>query len=202
MPVVMTTENASDRWRPSMAWWAIGFLAVMLTAVDGFGATSLRRAIGYIGSTQQPFRDWLLYLVVMLPIFAATVLGAVCLTQRVFGGRGMAIRRVAAAFLVTVLTTIVALGQITLASVYDYGDQVDEVAQIHHLHATGAAAVRFDPGENPPANRSACTGICAGKHDTLVIHERAIRIAATFLLPTNALVVLFALALCGGQLWL
>ena len=71
-----SNTSTPPRARPSVSWWTVGLFAVVLTAADGFWATSLRGAVGYIEATQQPFPDWLRYLAVMLPIFAAAVFGA------------------------------------------------------------------------------------------------------------------------------
>ena len=68
--------------------WTVAALALVLTAADGFLATSLRGAAGYIQNTQQPFRDWVLYLAVMVPIFAATILGALWLGTPARPARG------------------------------------------------------------------------------------------------------------------
>jgi hypothetical protein len=189
------------RSRLPVSWWTVGVFAVVLAAADGFWSTSLRGAIGYINATQEPFRDWLLYLAVMLPIFGTTVLGALWLAQRFFGGRRTGARLAAAAALVVVLTTGVGVAQIALTSVYDYRAQANQVVQIHHLHADAGARLRFDPGAALPADVSTCTGTCAGKRDTLAIHVRAVKIAVIVLLLTNALLVLWALALRGGQVW-
>src|SRR4249919_339461 len=78
--------------------WTVAALALILTAADGFLATALRGATGYIENTQQPFRDWLLYLAVMLPIIAGTVLAALWLARRLV--RHQPLRLLTAAILV------------------------------------------------------------------------------------------------------
>ena len=82
-----------------MSWWTVGPFALVVTAADGFWATSLRGATATSRSTQQPFPDWLRYLAVMLPIYGAAVFGALWLAQPA-GRRGAgAVRIVAAALL-------------------------------------------------------------------------------------------------------
>ena len=188
--------------RLPVSWWTVGIFAMVLAAADGFWATSLRRAIGYIGSTQEPFRDWLLYIAVMVPIFAATVVGALWLAQRLSGGRRHAVRVVSAAVLVVVLTTIVGVGQIALTSVYDYRDQARQVVQIHHLHAGSETVLRLDPGQTLPARPVDVHRHVRGQaRHAGRIHLRAIKIAVVLLLATNAVLVLWTMALRGGRLW-
>ena len=87
MSPTSNTEHITARARLPVSWWTVGLFALLLTAADGFWATSLRGAVGYIEATQQPFPDWLRYLVVMLPIYGAAVFGALWIAQRLTGGR-------------------------------------------------------------------------------------------------------------------
>ena len=183
-----------------MSWWTVGLFAVVLTAADGFWATSLRGAVGYIEATQQPFPDWIRYVAVMLPFYAAAVFAALWLTQRLAGHRRGAVRIAVAALLCVVLTTAVAVAQIGLTSSYDYRTQSNQLVLMDELHDHGSAAYRVDPGTVPPATAD-CGGVCSAKQQTLDVHLRAIAIISIVLLVTNAVLVLWALALRGGQVW-
>ena len=180
--------------------WTVAAFALVLTAADGFLATSLRGATGYIQNTQEPFRDWLLYLAVMLPIFAGTVLGALWLARRLV--RHRAVRLLVGAVLVVVLTSLIALAQMGLTAVYDYRSQVQQLTLMHHIHDGAGTTIRVDPGVSVPAEAPACSGLCSQKQGTLDAHVRGLRLGLLLLLVTNGVLVLWALALRGGRIWI
>ncbi len=195
-------SDLPDHRRLGVSWWTVGVFAVVLAAADGFWATSLRGAVGFIQNIDQPFHDWLLYLAVMLPIFAATIYLALRLAQRFAGDRRGVVRLAVAAALVVVLTTVVAIAQISLTAVYDYHSQQAQIALMHHIHnQNGPTEIRLDPGVTVAPNQPTCTGLCAEKQQTIDVHYRAIRLAALLVLLTNTVLVLWALALRGGRLW-
>ena len=202
MSVNPTANDLQDGHRIGVSWWTVGVFAAVLAAADGFWATSVRGAVGFIQNVQEPFHDWLLYLAVMGPIFAAAIFGALWLTNRLAGSRGGAVRIIVAAALVVVATTVLAIAQVALTAVYDYHSQQAQVALIHHLHSnlSGNVPYRLDPGVTIPAQPS-CTGLCSEKAQTIEVHYRAIRLAAVILLVTNLVLVLWALALRGGRMW-
>ena len=179
--------------------WTVAAFALVVTAADGFWATSLRGATGYIQNTQEPFRDWVLYLAVMLPIFAGTVLGALWLARRLV--RHGAVRLLVGAALVVVMTSVIALAQMGLTAVYDYRSQVQQQTLMHHIHDGAGTTIRVDPGVSVPAEAPTCTGLCAQKQGTLDAHVRGLRLGLLLLLATNGVLVLWALALRGGRIW-
>ena len=195
-------SDLPDDRRLAVSWWTVGVFAVLLAAADGFWATSVRGAVGFIQNIDQPFHDWLLYMAVMLPIFAATIYLAIRLAQRFGGGRSGVARVTIAAALVVVLTTVVAVAQISLTAVYDYHSQQSQIALMHHIHnLNGPTEIRLDPGVTVAPNQPSCIGLCAEKQQTIDVHYRAIRLAVLLLLLTNTVLVLWALALRGGRLW-
>ena len=194
-------EYVAARRRAPVSWWTVGVFAVLLTAADGFWATSLRGAVGFIEATQQPFPDWVRYVAVMLPIFAGVVVGSLILADRLTGDRRGALRVAAAGLLVTALATAVAVAQISLTAAYDYRSQSNQLVVMHDLHDHGDAAARLDPGTVASNAAPACGGTCSAKQQTLAVHVRAIGVAAVLLLVTNVVLVLWALALRGGRVW-
>jgi hypothetical protein len=191
-----------DERRLGVSWWTVGLFALLLAAADGFWATSVRGAVGFIQNVDQPFHDWLFYLAVMLPIFAATVYLAIRLAQRFGRDRSGIVRVTLAAALVVVLTTVVAIAQISLTAVYDYHSQQAQIALMHHIHnENGPTVIRLDPGVTVAPGQPSCIGLCAEKQQTIDVHYRAIRLAALLILLTNTVLVLWALALRGGRLW-
>src|SRR6476660_8382705 len=148
MSVNPTPHDLPDDRRIGVSWWTVGVVAAVLAAADGFWATSVRGAVGYIENVQEPFHDWLLYLAVMGPLFVAVVAGALWLAHRLAGRRHGFVRIAVAAAIVVAATTVLALGQVALTAVYDYHSQQAQIALMHHIHngsATGAT-YRLDPG--------------------------------------------------------
>jgi hypothetical protein len=168
-------------------------LTVSVTAADGFWATALRGAVGSIDAAEQPLRSWLQFVVVMLPLVVAAVLGGLLLADRLFRRARGAARLAGAVALVVVLTTAVGVGRVAVAAASDYRAQSSRIAASHtyhdHRHQASAAAA---PG---------CTGACAAKEMTLAAHKRAIGIIALVILLTNATLVLWLLAMRGGRVW-
>jgi hypothetical protein len=204
MSVNPTPHDLPDDRRIGVSWWTVGVFAAVLAAADGFWATSVRGAVGYIENVQEPFHDWLLYLAVMGPLFAAVVAGTLWLANRLVGRRRAVVRIIVASVLVVVATTVVALAQISATAAYDYQRQQAQVALMHHIHSGSTAGTgvtyRLDPGVTIPAQPK-CTGLCDEKAQTIAVHYKAIRLATLLLLVTNLVLVLWALALRGGRLW-
>src|SRR6478736_3349205 len=132
-------ETGTARHRTAVSRRTVALFALLVTMADGYWATSLRGATGYIQNTQQPFRDWVLYLAVMLPIFAGTVLAALWLARRLV--RHGAARLLVGAALVVVLTTALALAQMGLTAAYDYRSQVRQETLMHHIHNPNGATI-------------------------------------------------------------
>ena len=172
-----SSELPDDR-RLGVSWWTVGLFALLLAAADGFWATSVRGAVGFIQNVDQPFHDWLFYLAVMLPIFAATIYLAIRLAQRFAAGRSGLVRVTLAAALVVVVTTVVAIAQISLTAVYDYHSQQAQIALMHHIHnQNGPTEIRLDPGVTVAPGQPSCTGLCAEKQQTIdvpVTHEEVV----------------------------
>lgn len=197
----METDLPTSRPARLVSWWTVGVFAVVLAAADGFWATSLRGAVGYIEDTQEPFRDWLLYLAVMIPIMAGAVLLALWLADRLARDAGRGRRLLIAAGLVVALTTVVAVAQVALTATYDYRSQLSQLTVMHHARTPNGTVIRLDPGVTPVGEASDCTGLCSAKQQTYAVHVRAVKLAIVLLLLTNAVLVLWALALRGGQVW-
>ena len=200
MATELPLETGTARHRSAVSRRTVALFALLVTMADGYWATSLRGATGYIQNTQQPFRDWVLYLAVMLPIFAGTVLAALWIVRRLV--RSGSPRFLAAAALVVVLTTLVGTAQMALTAVYDYRSQVQQETLMHHIHNPNGVTIRLDPGTTVPAGLSTCTGLCAEKQQTLDAHVRGVRLGALLLLITNGVLVLWALAFRGGRIWI
>ncbi|MEA2622645.1 MAG: hypothetical protein QOH61_1555 [Chloroflexota bacterium] len=200
MAVDSLMTHHPTRRRLDVSWLTVGLCALVLAAADGFWATSLRGAVGYIEATQQPFPDWIRYIAVMLPIDGAAVFGAFWLAHRLIARRTF-LRVAAAAVLVVVLTTALGGAQVVLTSVYDYRMQANQLVLMHRVHEHGNVAPRVDQGAAVPTVVSACDGTCSAKQATVAVHLRALGLVSVLFLVTNSVLVLWALAMRGGRIW-
>jgi hypothetical protein len=88
--------------------------------------------------------------------------------------------------------------EVAASSAYDYHLQVQHLEAAHRLqHAT------FLNVDSTPVRigSATCDALCAARRSTLDVHVAVLRYAGPRLLLTNAILILWALALCGGRLW-
>ena len=177
----------------------IAVSAVVIAYADGFWVTSLHGAVGSVDSSQTPFVRWLRDSTMMLPALTLAVLAALVLTRCWVGqSRREAVQLASAALMMIVICSVVSTGEVTVNSVTDYGVQV---AQLEASHSTHATTPVVDPGTVVVPSTGACTGLCSARHQTLMVHVRAVGYAAMILLITNAVLVIWVFALRGGRLW-
>jgi hypothetical protein len=182
-----------------VSWTTVVVCAVVIAAVDGYVATSLRGAVGAIEVSQSPFTSWMRNSILMLPLLVLAVVAALALTRRLVGrNRRELVQLSVAALLTIVFTTVVSIGGVATTSAYDYNVQASQLGQIHHSHITTAAV---DPGVVIPPTTGTCVGLCSAQHATFVAHVRAVGYASLVLLIANLVLVLWVLALRGGRLW-
>ena len=192
-----TQAITKDRWKVS--WLTVGVLAVVITFADGFWITSLEGAVGAIERTQSPFSAWLRESVIVLPLFALGVIGALALARRWFGqAKRPAVRLLATIGLLVVATTIVAVAQTSFNAVYDYRIQAQGIVKLHGLHP---AAQTADPVAAAALADTTCNAVCAAKRNTVEVHVRSVVMASGILLATNAVLVAWVLMLRGGVIW-
>ncbi len=185
--------------RLSVSWATVIVCAVVIAAVDGYWATSLRGAVGAIEVSQSPFRSWMRDSTLMLPLFVLAVVAALALTRRWVGQSHRELVQLSVAALLTIVfTSVVSIGGVATTSAYDYNIQASQLGQIHKSHITTAFV---DPGAAIPTTKGTCTGLCSARHATLMAHVRAVGYASIVILITNLVLVAWVLALRGGRLW-
>jgi hypothetical protein len=190
-PELERVEDQGSRARQRLSWMTVALIGVVIAYVDGFWVTSLQGTVGAIERNQPPFTRWLHDSTLMLPLFVLAVSAALVLTRRWFGGgRREFVTLAAAAVLVVMITSAVSIAEVTASSAYDYHLEARDLALSHvgHVHPVSGAA-------------GGCTGLCAARHSTLMLHVRAVSTASLVFLITNMVLVVWALTLRGGQLW-
>ena len=161
----------------------VALFAIVIAYVDGFCVTSLHGAVGSVASTQSPFVHWLRDSTLMLPPLALAVGAALELARRWVGNNRREITRlVGAALLVILCSSAASIAEVALQAASDYRVEVNQLAQLHSIHATTIA-------------------LSAARHAALMTQIRAVELAVVVLLITNFVVVGWVLALRGGKVW-
>jgi hypothetical protein len=184
------------RRRLGVSWATIILFAVVISYVNGFWVTSLQITVGALERSAPPFERWLRDSTIMLPLYTAAVLLAVLLARRWFGrSQRAAVRVVTVGLLIVAVCTPVGIVEVANSAAYDYQLQKEHIELVdgfnHTRHeATSTAAPTDD-----------CVGTCAAKQSTLGLHVRAGTQAGVLMLITNALLVVWLLAVGGDRLW-
>jgi hypothetical protein len=197
MATTRTRVEAFER-RLSVYWLTIAFFAVVLAFGDGFWVTSVQGTVGAIERNDPPLSRWLRDSTLMLPLFFLAVLAAVLLSRRWFGNsRSRLVKFGATALLIMIMSSAVAITEVSASSAYDYRLQSRALVSHHAFHQTIADPA---PGAATQTN-GGCTGICAEKQLTLNAHLKALRVASIVLLLSNAVLVLWVMALRSDRMW-
>ena len=167
----------------AVPWSTVLPLAIALSGADAFWTVAMRTAFGSVDRTSEPATSWLRESLLLLPLFAVAVLGALTLARRWFGPHPGGPRAVVATLLMVVgLGTVAGVGVMAASSAYDYRLQTTQLLMLDKMHNN-------------------CTGACGGARmqATLALQERAVVVGGLILLVTNLLLVAWLVALRGGR---
>ena len=67
------------------SWWSVGLFAVVLSFANGFIVASMQWTVGAIERLSPPFEQWMFNSVVMIPVYAIAIIGALYLARRLAG---------------------------------------------------------------------------------------------------------------------
>lgn len=172
--------------RPGVPWGTVATLAVGMSCTSAFWLVALAGAVGSPERYQTPFATWVMTSVALLPVYGAGVLGTLMLAKRWFGPALRWPGTVLATGLLLILSgTVVGIAAIAASSAYDYS------LQLPHI------------GSNM-AGMASCTGDCIPqeRHDIFSLHVRGVQLVSQKLLLTNAVLVLWMIAMWGGRITL
>src|SRR5262245_58206970 len=111
--------------RHGVPWVTVATLGTAMSCACAFWLVSLQGAIGSTERAQTPFATWLMLSAVLLPVFCASVVGALILALRWFGPVLPGLRSVVAtALLLVTAGTLAGLVAIVGSSLYDYSLQL------------------------------------------------------------------------------
>lgn len=185
-PPVPDTVRASIRpaGRTAIPWTTVLTFAAVLATADWFWVVALRGAVGATERTRGPFVSWLQGSVLLIPLFAVAVLGALALAYRWFGPVLRKRRAVlATSLLVVVAGTLAGVAALLASGAYDLQLQL---TMLNHMLPMGTQ----------------CSGSCQElqREATLALQVKALGIGSLILLVTNLVLVFWVLALRGGRL--
>jgi hypothetical protein len=224
MPMFLTTAStrlaAYVRQLP-VRWTTVAALAIVIAYSDGFWLTALQGAIGAVELDEPPFMHWLRDATLMLPLVFLAVLVGLLGARRWFARRRWLVGRGAAALLIALVSGGVGIAAAGANSLRDYQYQIQ-----HHelLHSYGAATQPGAAGASgfgpvaPAAYELYCNlrgavtvrpdgsavvgdSVTLLEYETLMLHVRALAIAALILLSTNLVLAAGLVALLKDRLW-
>ena len=184
-PPVPDTVRASIRpaGRTAIPWTAVLTFAAVLASADWFWVVALRGAVGATERTRGPFLSWLEGSVLLTPLFAFAVLGALTLAYRWFGAVPRRRREVLAiSLLVVAAGTLAGVGALIASGSYDLRLQLSQ-----HMVPMG---VDCHPKSCHELQQDA----------TVALQLKALGIGSLILLVTNLVLVFWVLALRGGRI--
>lgn len=200
----MNTLTRKDRITGSLqglgaSWWSVGLFAVVLAFANGFIVTSMQWTVGAIERLSPPFEQWMFNSVVMIPVYAIAIVGALYLARRLAGeGSGKSKKLWIAVGVVIVTGVVVAMVNMALSSLYDFYLQTQHIDLSQHLRHP---LYRVD-GTTPVLVGSAtCDATCQAISATKDAHVRGFLLATKLFLVIDAVLVVWTLALRGGVIW-
>jgi hypothetical protein len=169
--------------RTVIPWTTVLTFAAVLATADWFWVVALRGAVGATERTREPFVSWLQGSVLLIPLFAFAVLGALALAHRWFGPVLRKRRTLlATSLLVVVAGTLAGVGALIASGSYDLQLQLSQ-----HMVAMGTNCA---PVSCHQLQQDATTAL----------QLKALGIGSLILLGTNLVLVFWVLALRGGRL--
>jgi hypothetical protein len=179
-----TTSRPKTGSRTAIPWTTVTIFAAVLATADWFWVVALRGAVGAIERTSDPFVSWLQGSLLLTPLFAFAVLGALALAYRWFGP---VLRRprtvIATSLLVVAACTLAGVGELILSGAYDLRLQL---GQLNHMPSMGVQCVE------------SC--LQAQRDATLALQLKALGAGSVILLVTNLVLVVWMVAIRGGRL--
>lgn len=192
------------RRRLQVSLLTVGPIALLAAFAGGFIVVSLQGAVGAVERVGDPFRRWVATSLLLVPVYVLAVLGAVALARWWFADTRFC-RLLYATAVVTMIAATSMAGVLTVATsaAYDYRLQSARLeraaAVVDDLTAGAPAVAASDPGTSVQV--SVCL-VCESRRKTLETHVRAGTLASIVTLVTNSVLVLWVIALRGGQLWI
>lgn len=202
---VLLQGPGAVRRRLRVSLLTVGLVAVLAALADGFIVISLQGAVGAAERVGDPFRRWLTTSLLLLPVYVLAVVGAVALARWWFADTRF--RRLLFASAVATMiaaTSLAGVFAIAGSAAYDYRFQsarMERSAAVAERLAAGSPSAAADAGSSTAVQLAVCT-LCETQRRTLETHVRAGTLASIITLVTNTVVVLWVVALRGGQLWI
>ena len=181
------------------SWWSVGLFAVVFAFANGFIVASMQWTVGAIERLSPPFEQWMFNSVVMIPVYAIAIIGALYLARRVAGsGSGKVKKLWVGLGAIVVAGVFVGMVHMALSSVYDYYLQTQHIDLGQHLRHP---LYRVDGTTPVLVGSSTCDATCQAINATRDAHVRGFFLATKLFLVLDVVFGLWTLALRGGVIW-
>lgn len=201
----MNLRTSRDRVAGSLRNLQVSWTTVVLTAAltalaSIFVMITLGGAVGAVERLTPPFERWLRDSILIFPLFVLAVVGALYASRKLVGDKKGWTKMAGTLVMVILFTTVLAILVNAASSGYDYYLQVKLLQTSEHLrHPTYLIQ---DGTPVLVSGSGTCDLTCQAQHATLSSHIKALGITSLVLLVSNIALVLWAVAIRGGRLWM
>ncbi len=201
----MSIRTSRDRVAGSLrnlqlSWTTVVLIAALAALADIFVMITLGGAVGAIERLTPPFERWIRDSIIVLPLFVLAVVGAMYTAKKLVGDRKGWAKMATTLAIITVFVTVLGILVNAASSGYDYYLQLKLLQTSEHLRHPTYLIQNGTPVL--VSGRGTCDLTCQAQHATLASHIKALGITSIVLLISNTALVLWAVAIRGGRLWM
>jgi hypothetical protein len=203
--MIMSIRTSRDRVAGSLRSLQLSWATVVLTAalaslVSIFVMITLGGAVGAVERLTPPFERWLRDSILIFPLFVVAVVGAFFVSAKLVGDKKGWVKTATTLVMIMLFITVLGIAVNATSSAYDYYLQVKMMNTAEHLrHPTYLIQ---DGTPVLVGGKGTCNLTCQAKNATLTGHFRGLGFTSIVLLISNAALVLWAVAIRGGRLWM
>jgi hypothetical protein len=182
-----------------VSWGTVALIAALAAMVDIFVMIMVGGAVGAIERLTPPFERWVRDSILIFPVFVLGVIGAFYAARKLVGSKQGWLKVAGTLAVIVVFTTVLGILVAAASSAYDYHLQVKLLNLSEHLrHPTYLIQ---DGTPVLVSGTGTCNVVCQAQHATLSAHIKALEIASVVLLVSNTVLVMWAVAIRGGRIW-
>lgn len=182
-----------------VSWLTVVLVAALTALASIFVMITLGGAVGAVERLTPPFERWLRDSILIFPLFALAVIGALFASKKLVGHRKGWTKMAGTLALVMLFTTVLAIAVNAASSGYDYYLQIKLLNTSEHLRHPTYLIQNGTPVL--VSGTGTCDLTCQAQHATLSSHIKALGITSLVLLVSNIALVLWTVAIRGGRLW-
>jgi len=203
--MIMSIRTSRDRVAGSLrnlqlSWTTVVLTAALAALASIFVMITLGGAVGAIERLTPPFQRWIRDSIIIFPVFVLAVVGAMYTAKKLVGDKKSWVKMAATLAIVIGFVTVVGILVNAASSGYDYYLQLKLLQVSEHLRHPTYLIQNGTPVL--VGGKGACDMTCQAQHATLAGHMKGLGITSIVLLISNTALVLWAVAIRGGRLWM